>query len=121
MIITKEIIEEIGLPIENAEAPDVWLRVESCIEWLKENTTLEFKENDIESLKALPGSVKLFICRYNELYGRSIGVASESIGGMSQSFDTSSGSNLLWQLAYELLGKYIKSGIKAVPARKKWY
>lgn len=119
-MLNKEIIEEMGLPLENAEDPVVWLRVESCLEWLKENTTLEFEADDIESLKSLPGSVKLFICRYNDLYSRNIGVTSESIGGMSQSFDTTAQYNLLWQLAYELLGKYLKSGIKAIPARKKW-
>lgn len=119
MSITKAVIDELGLPIDSNNALTL-LQVESCLEWMKENTTLEFCIDDIESLKLLPSCAKLFICRYNDLYNRALGVTSESIGGMSQSYDTTSQYTLLWQLAYELLGPYLKNSVKITPAKRKW-
>ena len=110
----------LGVPIESVDF-ETLLRVDSCLEWFAENTKLDIdKDNINESLAKLPSCARLFMLRYNKLYNRELGVTSESIGGMSQSFDTTAVYTQLWQMAYELLGEYLKSGFKVTPARKKW-
>lgn len=108
-----------GLPIDTSN-PMTLLHVDSCLEWLLKNTKLKFDADDLDELRALPASVKLFICRYNELYSRQLGITSESIGGMSQGFDTTDVHTQLWQLASELLRDYIGSTLKVTPAKRKW-
>lgn len=128
-MISLSTIQKMGLPIgitasgEDPLPPDIYyleLNVESCLDWLKANTSLEFDVDDEESLCQLPGSVKLFICKYHELFSRDTHITSESIGGMSQSFDTTSRYDLLWQLANELIGDYLTGGIKVFVAKRKW-
>lgn len=118
-MLTEETIKLIGLPMDSVDSITI-LRIKSCLEWLLDNTTLEFDKEDVKSLEKLPACVKLFICRYNELYSKQLGVTSESIAGMSQSFDTTAQYTLLWQLAYELLGKYLKTSVIVTPAKRKW-
>lgn len=98
----------------------VTLIVESGLEWVKENTTLEFDINKDEDLKALPSSVRLFLVKFFDIQMISTGVTSESIEGLSQSFDTSDKSAMVWQFAEELLQPYLKSRVRFVTAQKKW-
>lgn len=96
------------------------LIVESALEWLQNNTTLEFDINNEEDLKALPSCVRLFLIKYFDLQMLNRTVSSESIEGLNQSFRSENSSDMLWDIANELLGKYIKSQIRFVPAQKKW-
>ena len=96
------------------------LIVESALEWLQNNTTLEFDINNEEDLKALPSCVRLFITKFIDVNMISAGVSSESIEGLSQSFDTGDKPALIWQFANELLADYLKSRIRFVAATKKW-
>ena len=96
------------------------LIVESALEWVQKNTTLEFDMNKDEDLKALPSCVRLFIIKFFDVNMISAGVSSESIEGLSQSFDTSDKSALIWQFAEELLPDYPKSRVRFVAATKKW-
>ena len=98
----------------------VILIVESALDWIKENTTLEFDTSSDEDLKALPSCVRLFIVKFFDVQMLSVGVASESIEGLSQSFDTGDKSAMIWQLANELLAPYLKSRVRFVTATKKW-
>lgn len=98
----------------------VILIVESALEWIKTNTTLEFDIEKDEDLKALPSCAKLFISKFFDVQMLSVGVASESIEGLSQSFDTSDKSAMIWQFANELLAPYLKSRIRFVAAESKW-
>ena len=98
----------------------VTLIVESGLEWVKENTTLDFDMNNDEDLKALPSSVRLFLVKFFDVQMISAGVASESIEGLSQSFDTSDKSAMIWQFAQELLSPYLKSRIRFIAAQRKW-
>lgn len=116
---TVDSISAIGLPI-NAPTDLTILTVQSAFEWVKNHTVLEFDTNDTESLKALPATVKLFVLKYVDVMELSTGVTSESLGGMSQSFDTSASAALLWQYARELLSAYLKSEVTVTPARRKW-
>lgn len=115
---TIEQIESLNLGIQIDEK--TMLIVESALEWVKENTTLEFDIEDIEDIKALPKSVRLFILKFFDIQTLSTGISSESIEGLSQSYDTSDKSTMLWQFAEELLGAWLKSRIKFVSAGKRW-
>ena len=112
-------VELLGLgiaPIDNR----VVLIVESGLEWIKENTTLEFDINNDEDLKALPATVRLFLTKFFDVNTMTAGVSSESINGLSQSFSTESKNNLIWQFAEELLGSYLKCQIRFVQAQRRW-
>lgn len=93
---------------------------ESALQWVLKHTTLEFDMNNSEELRALPASVKLFCLKYYELMSTSEGVTSESIEGLSQSFNTSNKSGLIWQLAESLLDDYLVSSVSFVSASKRW-
>lgn len=96
------------------------LYVESALDWLQDNTTLKFDKNSVESLKALPAGAKLFIMQYRQITEADSTVASESINGLSQSFNTSDKSALIYNTAQQLLGKYLKPTFSFVSATKKW-
>ena len=98
----------------------VVLIIESGLDWVKDNTTLKFDVNNDEELKALPSCVRLFLTKFFDVQMLSVGVTSESIEGMSQSFDTSDKSAMIWQFANELLKPYLKCGINFIPAQRKW-
>ena len=96
------------------------LIVESGLEWVKENTTLEFDMNNDNDLAALPSVVKLFIVKFFDVQMISGGISSESIEGLSQSFDTSDKSALIWQFAEELLSPYLKGRVRFVSAKNRF-
>jgi len=118
-MITSELVEKLKLgitPIDDRSC----LIVESALEWIKANTTLEFDIENEEDLKALPSCIRLFIVKFFEVNTLSVGVISESIEDMSQSFDTSNKSEVIWQYAEELLYPYLKSRVHFVTAKKRW-
>lgn len=103
-------------PIDNR----IVLIVESGLEWLKENTTLEFDINNDSELKALPASVRLFLTKFVDVNNLSVGVSSESIENLSQSFTQKSSESLIWQFAEQLLSPYLKSRVRFVAAENRW-
>ena len=116
---TTDEIRSLELPLSNTDI-ETCLYVEAALDWLKENTTLDFDSANIESIKTLPSGAKLFILKFLDIMNANTTVTSESIGGMSQSFKTSSRNDLLLDLASELLGNYIKSSFNFIPATTKW-
>lgn len=98
----------------------VVLICESGLEWVKTNTTLEFDMNKDDDLKALPSCVRLFLVKFFDINMLSVGVSSESIGGLSQSFDNGDKSAMIWQFAQELLSPYLKCGIQFIPAQRRF-
>lgn len=111
---TTEQIQSLNLGIDTTDVKEV-LKVESAIEWLADNTTI-----DVTDLENIPSCAKLFITKFVELQSADINVSSESIGGLSQSFKNESTETLLWNKANELLGSYLKSRVRFVFATKKW-
>ena len=103
-----EQFKEIGLDVDEITGG-------AAVEWLTEHTTVD--TSDITKLSA---SAKLFIKKFAELNNVQSGVSSESIQGLSQSYDTSDKSALIWQYANELLSGYIKSSITFVPAQRRF-
>lgn len=111
---TREEVENLKLGIAPID-DSVILVIESGIEWLKDNTTL-----DMSDITALPAVARLFLTKFFDLQMLSAGVSSESISGLSQSFDTSNKSALLWEIAEELLSPYLKSRARFVTAQSRW-
>ncbi len=107
-------IKSIGLPTLDV------LYVQSAFEWVLNNTTLDFDIEDVGELEELPSCVKLFVIKFCEVMNLPVGVASESIDGLSQSFDGTQKQWLIGQYAHDLLGEYMKSGATFFSARNRW-
>lgn len=87
---------------------------QAALEWVKKNTTFDI------AIDPLPASVEMFISKYEEIMNLRPGVASESISGLSQSFNGDI-SALLKQYAAELIGEeYVISDVRVVVAEKRW-
>lgn len=108
-----------GIPLSGNDVVAV-LHAEAALDWMQDHTTLEFDKTSGESIKALPACAKLFVVKFCETIKLREGVASQSIEGLSQSFNTTDKSSLIWQLANSLLGTYLKSQVKVFPARRRW-
>lgn len=111
---TAENIELLGIPISEPD-DTICLKVESALDYISAHTTLKIDKADINTITALPACAKLFIVKFTEIMSVGGGVASESLGGMSQSFDTTDKSTLLYSLLQSLLGEYMVSQLKAIP------
>lgn len=116
---TKEQVQNLNLGIAPIDDRAV-LIVESGLDWISRNTTLVIDMNNDEELKALPPCVRLFLTKFFDVQMLSVGVSSESIEGLSQSFGSNDTNALLWQYAQELLSPYLKSRITFHTAKKRW-
>ena len=107
-----------GIPL-NKNTPETLLTVQTAVEWLQQNTNLKIDFNDIKTIASLPSGAKLFIMKFCDLMNQSDNVTSESIGGMSQSFSSGNKSNLLIDIAKQLIKPYLKSDFKFISAVKR--
>ena len=97
------------------------LMTRSALEWINENTTLSVDLDDPDACSSLPARAQLFVQKFVALMKRSPGVTSQSIEGLSQSFDAGSDVNAsIWALARALLAGDLKSQVKVTPARRRW-
>lgn len=106
----------VNLPLDTDDAAQR-IMIETALAWVETNTSIE-----IDPEAELPATVKLFVLKFAELYGQTYGVASESLGGMSQSFSLSAGGAgaLLADLARELFGDAYKGRNRFVAAVNRW-
>lgn len=119
-MISAEQFTAAGIPISGNNAMAV-LYAEAALDWMEEHTTLTFDKADAASIAELPASAKLFVLKYSEAICRKAGVTSQSIEGLSQSFDASENSvSTIWAHANTLLGGYLKSQVRITPARRRW-
>ena len=115
MTLTEENLTIMGFTANSVSVDDM-LYFFSAIDWLRDNTDFSFGEDvSVEDISNLPHSAKLFIIKFISMLksGALSGsnVTSESIGGMSKSYDSSiNASASLWQIAKELLGKHLTKG-----------
>lgn len=91
------------------------LIVESGIDWLKQNTTI-----NCDDVTALPSCARLFLVRFAEINANNIMVQSEAIEGLNQSFKSDSINNLIWNCAEELLNPYLVSRCRFITATDRW-
>ena len=110
---TLEELTGLGLPLDMTNAENA-IAVESGLVWIAQNTAFVREEG-----AELPANVKLFLVKYTEAMLHNGNVASESIGGMSQSFVAGGGVSLIRQYADELLSEWYRSA-KFIPAQRKW-
>lgn len=115
---TKEQVERLNLGLQVID-DQVCLTVESGIMWVNNNTTLSYDPNNDDSLATIPANVKMFLIKFCDVMGLSLGVTSESIGPLSQSFGGDI-SSLLWAAAAELIGAEYLVSVRIVPATKRW-
>lgn len=113
---TAEEFKGLGLPVPESAR----LYVEAGLEWLRDNTVLEFDMDNMESIKALPSSARLFLVKFCELCERDNGVTGESVGPMSQSFTTDPVSKQTATLARQLLRPYLKPNVTFIPCKRRW-
>lgn len=107
----ESLVSRLSLPLEASDE----LYVSSAVQWLAHNTTL-----DIEDTESFPDAGRLFIVKYTEVMKADGNVTSESIAGMSQSFNTKATGDRLWELALALLQPWLKSQVSFKTATKKW-
>ncbi|MCM1544960.1 MAG: hypothetical protein NC110_06635 [Ruminococcus sp.] len=98
----------------STNSPDI-VYYESAIEYIADNTTLE-----VQNVSALPFCAKLFVQKYVEAMKRDFSVSSQSLSGMSQSFNNGNIDDIIENLARGLLGKYLKSSFQFIPMKRKW-
>lgn len=117
MSFTREDFMSAGIDVEDL------LTANTAIEWIQDNTIIEVNFEDVETLKNMPNAAKLFVVKFTAINSTNINnlVTNESIAGMSQSFRTDSVNTLIWDLAYQLLSKYLKSNLKVLVNKSKWY
>lgn len=112
-MLTKEKIESLNLGIDVDAKTEIIIN--SAIEWIKDNTSI-----DTTDIDKLPACAKLFLIKFSEISNIQSGVVSESIEGLSHSYGDSNKSGMIWDIAYELLGSYVKSPIRFVAAQDRW-
>lgn len=117
MITTGQYLE-LGIPLTGS-GTEAELKAAAALEWIAQNTTLEVDPEDPESVKKLPAMAKLFIGKYAEVISLKPGVTSQSIEGLSMSFDTTDKGAMLWQLASTMLGSYLRQ-VRVYPAKRRW-
>lgn len=109
-----------GIPVASDDAIAA-LHAEAALDWMTENTTLQIDKADAASIAALPASAKLFVVKFSETMQRRAGVTSQSIEGLSMSFDASEDAGTsIWALARSLLRGYLKSQVRVFPAKRRW-
>lgn len=111
---TKEQIESLNLGISPIDTK-AEIVINSAVEWLADNTTI-----DTTKPEKFPNCVKLFLIKYYDLQSLNVGVTSEKIEGLSQSFKNGERPDLLWEIAQELLGGYLTGNVTFIAAKKKW-
>lgn len=123
MTLNSELIGRMGLTGQLSEKDDVSFN--AALDWLRVNT--DFGELDAEDdVAALPAAARLFIAKYVEMVkgGGLSGstVTSESIGGMSKSYASSSEMEHAFRfLAQQLLGKHYTAGrVRSAPLAAGW-
>lgn len=114
-----DILISAGITVPDSDAMAV-LKAEAALDWMLANTTLAFSKDDAQSIAALPACAKLFVVKYSEAMSLREGVASQSIEGLSMSFNTADKDTVLWQLARSLLSGYLKSQVRVYPAKRRW-
>lgn len=112
-MLTKEQIESLGLGI--ATDDKAVLNINAAFEFITDNTTI-----DTTDIVNLPACARLFMTKFCEISEMRIGVQSESIEGLSQTFTTGNQTNLIWDVANDLFGDKLKSRIRFVTAESKW-
>lgn len=114
---TKEQVEKLKLGISPID-DKVILTISGGINWINKNTLLVVNIDDESSIT---NEVKLFLTYYFDIMSIRPGVSSESISGLSQSFNSSNKNDLLLQYAETIFGEdNLKSQMSFYQAKRRW-
>lgn len=114
-MITSDMVKKLKLGIEPI-TDKTCILVESALLWVLKNTKITFKIDDPEKI---PANVRLFVTKYVDIMGLRPGIASESIGSFSQSFNTDT-SGLIYDIANDIFGDSMKTAVSFVSAGDRW-
>lgn len=117
-MISAETLKGAGIPLSGTDDTTV-LKAVAALEWIEANTTLNVDPEDPATIENLPATAKLFVGKYVEVLSLKAGVSSQSIEGLSLSFNTTDQGAMLWQLASTLLGGYLRQ-VRVFPAKRRW-
>ena len=92
----------------------------AAIEWLEQHTTIKVDLSNPEVYSTLPARAQLFVQKFTEIMQRTAGMTSQSIEGLSMSFNSGDVNASINQLAYSLLKSDMKSQVRIIPARRRW-
>ena len=113
---TKEELLEANIYLDDYDSKTL-LFFEAGLEWLENNTSVTV---DRSNLGALPACAKAFLVQFVPIASRSENIASESIDGLSRSYNSGDKKTLILDLASSLLGKYLVGQVRFISAKKRW-
>lgn len=113
-MITLEQFKECGITISKE------LEGNAALEYINKKTTLKVDLEDVETVKALPFSARLFVQKYEEVSSTSSAIASENIEGLSLTFKQGNKADMIKDLANTYLSDWLVSEITFIPATKRW-
>lgn len=114
-MISSDMVKELKLGIEPI-TDKTCILVENALLWVLKNTKITFKTDDVENI---PSDVRLFVIKYIDIMGLRQGISSESIGSLSQSFNTDT-SGLIYDIANDIFGDSMKTAVSFVSAGDRW-
>lgn len=116
-MVTKEQVASLNLNLPTDT--ETLLLVENALCWIEKNTTIAVDRNDLSNNAA---SVKLFVPKYINAMQLPVGIASESAGGLSQSFNSVGKDDLILQIARSIFGEseLTVGKVRFVAARNTW-
>lgn len=119
-MITTEQIKILRLGIEPIN-DRLCLIAESALIWVQNNTKFKFDINSSKDLESLTADVRLFVAKYIEIMKLRAGITSESIGNLSQSFDTKDLNAAIWQIATDVFtDDELLSNCDFIGSRNRW-
>lgn len=117
-MITPDFVKNLKLGIEPI-TDKTCIFVESSLNWVLKNTRIRFDIKSDEDMENLGANVRLFVIKYVEIMSLRAGISSESISGLSQSFNTDT-NGLIYDIAYEIFGDLMKTTVSFVSAGDRW-
>ena len=114
-MITLEQFKECGITISKE------LEGNAALEYIDKKTTLTVDLEDVETVKALPFSAKLFVQKYEEVATASSIVAGENIEGLSLTFKQGNKADMIKDLANTYLSDWLVTEVTFIPATRRWY
>lgn len=92
------------------------LLAENALSWINSNTKITVDLDDVQA------NVRLFVSKYIDIMDMSVGVTSESISGLSQSFSTANKTDMLIEVANAIFGEEnVTIGkVTFTPAKRCW-
>ena len=115
-MVGKEQVESLNLNLPTD--PETLVLVESALNWIDQNTSVKVDKTTLSNNSA---GVQLFMLKYIGVMQLPDGIASESAGGLSQSFSNVEKDSMLLQIARSIFGDAVTTGkVRFATAQNAW-